>query len=108
MTNYYGSRQAMVHYVASVKQKRLDLVELLDRLVVWRISMWVANGVLELPAGWQLGDIKWNWIAASIPWYAPDKETASDILCVQNSFRTRSDIIAETAVGTGVYVGEQY
>lgn len=94
-STYYGARSSLVHYITSVKQKRQDLVDFLNRILVWRISMWISRGILELPAGYTLGDIKWDWIPNAIPWFAPDKELAGDILCIENKLRTRSDIVRE-------------
>lgn len=94
-TNYFGSRQALIAYLTSCKHKRDDLVEMLDRLTVWRTGLWVANGVLTLPAGLQLSDLRWDWIPQGIPWWSPKEEIAGDIAAVEAKLRTRSEIRRE-------------
>lgn len=94
-TNYFGSRQALIAYLTSCKHKREDLIEMLDRLTVWRTAMWIANGVLVLPAGMTLSDLRWDWIPQGVPWWSPKEEIAGDIAAVDAKLRTRSEIRRE-------------
>lgn len=94
-TNFFGSRAALIQYLQSVKSKRADIVEILDRVTVWKILSWVAEGALVLPRGYTVDDLKWDWIPAGMPWWNPKDEIAGDVLAIQNKLRTRSEIRRE-------------
>jgi len=94
-TNFFGSRSALVQYQKSCESKRDDLKETLNRLTGWRISKWLARGVLVLPPGVKATDLKWDWIPAGIPWWDPSKEIKGDVLAIENNLRTRSEIRKE-------------
>ena len=94
-TNFFGSRAALIQYQQSCRSKRDDLKELLDRLTVWRLQLWIANGTLTLPAGMTLSDIYWDWIPAGVPWWNPEQEINGDILAIDAGLRTRTEIRRE-------------
>lgn len=94
-TNFFGSRAALIMYLKSVKSKREDLREILDRITVWKIMQWVAMGALTLPQGATIDDISWDWIPAGMPWWNPKDEVAGDVLAIANKLRTRSEIRRE-------------
>jgi len=94
-TNFFGSRSALVQYQKSCESKRDDLKETLNRLTGWRISKWLANGVINLPNGFDAHSIKWDWIPAGLPWWDPSKEIKGDVLAIENNLRTRSEIRKE-------------
>jgi capsid protein len=95
LTNYHGSKASMQNYITSCKNKRADIIEVLDRLTIWRIGLWVANGVIELPAGMELSDLRWQWIPGGIPMADPGKEVAANIAAVDAGFTTYSDVVQE-------------
>lgn len=77
-TNYSGSRQALLLYEQSAQGKQQDNRELLDALTAWRIGLWILDDTLELPAGWTIDQLKWEWIAKGIPWIQPLQEMKAD------------------------------
>ena len=94
-TNFFGSRSALLLYLQSVKDKRADLQEMLDRITVWKIGQWVGDGTLELPRGYRIEDLHWDWIPSGLPWWDPSKEIDGDIKAIQSKLRTRSEIRRE-------------
>lgn len=94
-TNFFGSRSALIMYLQSVRSKREDLRELLDRITVWKILQWVAQGYLVLPSGTTIEDLNWDWIPSGMPWWDPSKEVAGDLAAVNGKLRTRSEIRRE-------------
>ena len=94
-TNFFGSRSALLMYLQSVKDKRADLQEMLDRITVWKIGQWIGEGVLEMPRGYRLDDLHWDWIPSGMPWWDPSKEIDGDIKAIQSKLRTRSEIRRE-------------
>ena len=94
-TNFYGSRAALLHYVKGAQSKRQDMRELLDRITGWRLSLAVAEGALELPAGWTMGNLSWEWIADGVVWWDPSKDIAADVAALEAGLRTRSEIRKE-------------
>lgn len=73
-TNFFGSRGGLMQYLKSCKDKQRDLVELLDEMTFWRVSLMVEDGYLELPAGWTMQDVVWDWVPDGVPWWDPAKE----------------------------------
>ena len=94
-TNYSGARQALLMYEQSAKVKRGEVRELLNQLTAWRLQLFIDDGVLVLPAGMTVGDLKWEWISSGIPWIDPLKEASADIALVQSSLRSRQEISKE-------------
>jgi capsid protein len=94
-TNFFGSRSALLLYLKSVEDKRADLKEMLDRITVWKIGQWVAQGLLNLPAGTRIDDLNWDWIPSGMPWWDPSKEIDGDLKAIQGKLRTRSEIRRE-------------
>ncbi|WP_197532287.1 phage portal protein [Symmachiella macrocystis] len=92
-SNYSGSRQALLQYEMSAAIKRGDLQMILDRLLAWRVRLWIADGVLELPAGWLASDLRWEWMAAGLPWVDPLKEANADIAAVNAGLKTRTEVL---------------
>jgi len=88
-TNYSGSRGAWLQYDVSAEQKREDLREMLDRLTAWRIGMWISNGVLVLPKGFDLrSQMRWDWYANRVPWIDPLKEVQAFRQAVSGGFES--------------------
>lgn len=94
-TNFFGSRSALIQYLQSCRAKREDLREILDRITVWKIQQWVAQGVLTMPAGYRIDDLQWDWVPAGVPWWNPEQEITGDVLAISNKLRTRSEIRRE-------------
>ena len=94
-TNFYGSRGALLHYQKSVEHKRADVREMLRKLTVWRLAMWIEDGELVLPSGMSLGDVRWEWIPAGLAWWDPAKEIRGDVEAIRAGLRTRAEIRAE-------------
>ena len=91
-TNYSGSRQALLLYEQSAKEKRTDVRALLDSLTYWRIRLWILAGVLKLPIGMTIADLRWEWQASGLPWIDPLKEVKADNEAVAGSLMSRQRI----------------
>ena len=94
-TNFYGSRGALLHYQKSCEPKRAEVKDVLRRLTAWRLALWIEDGVLSLPAGRSLADMRWEWIPAGLAWWDPAKEIRGDVEAINAGLRTRSEIRAE-------------
>jgi capsid protein len=91
-TNYSGQRQAWLQYDRSSEAKREDNRWLLDALTTWRLGLFVDDGVLELPRGMAIRDLRWEWINRGIPWMQPLQEIQADERGLQNFLTSRSRI----------------
>lgn len=94
-TNFFGSRSAFIHYEKSAKIKRQALTELLDRITAWRLSLFIADGDLALPAGMLLRDVRWSWVPDGTPWWNPQQEINADITAINAGLKTRSQVVRE-------------
>lgn len=89
-TNYSGARQALLQYEQSVESKRVELTDVLDRITKWKISQWIAGGLLRLPAGVESIDaLPWDWVPAGIPWIDPMKEVEADGKAISLGLKSR-------------------
>ena len=91
-TNYSGSRQALLQYELSAQIKRNDVVALLDHLTVWRIGLWIEDGMLEGDAA----DYEWEWIPKGVGWIDPLKEIQANIAAIGAGLESRTQILQET------------
>jgi len=91
-TNYSGARQALLQYEQSVKAKRKGVVELLNRITAWKLTQWIASGLLKMPAGMRLSDTPWEWIPNGIPWIDPQKEMVASALAINANVKSRQMI----------------
>lgn len=70
-TNFYGSKGGILQYQQSCRAKRQDLVEFLDALTAWRLTLATTGPEPEirLPANLTVDDLSWEWIPSGIrPW----------------------------------------
>jgi capsid protein len=94
-TNYSGARQALLQYEQSADVKRHDVRLMLNNLTAWRLRLFLADGVLELPRGMTLADLRWEWIAKGIPWIDPLKEVNADIAAIGAGLASRTDVLKQ-------------
>lgn len=92
-TNYSGQRQAWLQYDQSAGEKRKDLQEILDPLLAWRLGLWIRDGLLELPEGMTLGQLRWEWVPKGIPWIDPLKEIKAFIAALDAKLMSRQRIL---------------
>lgn len=98
-TNFFGSRGAWLHYEESAESKREDNIELLDWITRWRLKLAILDGRLELPRGWAVKDLLWEYVPKGMPWWDPQKEIAGDLMAIGAALDTPQRIIK--ARGTG-------
>lgn len=94
-TNYSGARQAMLQYQLSAEQKRNDLRQVLNRLTIWRLQLFIMDGVLTLPDGMTLDDVVFEWIGTGTDWIDPLREVQADTIAVKSAFKSRQMICKE-------------
>ena len=81
-TNFFGSRAAWLLYDRSCKAKRSILLEALRRVTVWKMRQWVLDGILVLPDGMNVLDVKYEWVHVGMPWWDPAKEIEGDLMAI--------------------------
>jgi lambda family phage portal protein len=91
-TNYSGARQALLQYEQSASIRRHEVRRLLDQLTIWRLGLFVDDGVLELPADITLIDLKWDWVGVGLPWIDPLKEANAEIALINAGLTSRQDV----------------
>lgn len=99
-TNFFGSRGAWMHYERSCGPKRDALLELLRRLTVWRIGLWMLDDEVKLPRGMTtLADVDWEWIPTGMPWWDPAKEIRGNLMAIGAALDTPQRICKESGTG---------
>lgn len=91
-TNYSGSRQALLQYEQSAKTRRCVVKRYLDDLTRWRLSLFVQDGVLVLPRGMSVSDLKWEWIGTGLPWIQPLQEANAEVVLINAGLTSRQDV----------------
>ena len=97
-TNFFGSRAALNHYLASAEIKRADNRALLAWLTEWKLAMAVEDGLLALPKGWVLADLATEWVHAGLPWWNPQQEVNANVQSVAGGLDSPQRICKERGV----------
>lgn len=100
-TNFFGSRAAWLHYERSCKDKRDDQIELRRNYTVWKISQWIRDGLLTLPVGMRILDVRFEWVPRGMPWWDPSKEINGHVQAMKAGLDTPQRICRAT--GTDYY-----
>jgi len=95
-TNFFGSRAAWLLYDRSCQAKRADIVELLRKLTVWRLGLWIQDGVIQLPRGMTLRDVPFEWVHRGMPWWDPAKEIRGQIEAINAGLDTPQRVCRST------------
>jgi len=82
-TNFFGSRASWLQYDRSCQAKRADLLELLRKITVWLLGLWIMDGRLRLPAGMTLSDVEFEWVPKGMPWFDPGKELKGVVTAIK-------------------------
>lgn len=98
-TNFFGSRAAWLLYDRSARDKRNDVAELLRRLTVWRLSLFIQDRELTLPSGMSLGELDFEWVPVGMPWWDPAKEIKGDLMAIGAALDTPQRITKERGRG---------
>lgn len=81
-TNFYGSRGGLIQYLKSCKHKVQDLQELLDEITRWRLGLFVEDGELVLPSGFEFRQLRTEWVPDGVPWWDPVKEVKGHTMAI--------------------------
>jgi len=98
-TNFFGSRGAWMHYERSCRDKRDDLIELLDEITRWRLQLAILNGDLILPRTTSIDDLWWEWVPAGMPWWDQAKEVRGDLMAIGAGMDTPQRVTKEHGRG---------
>lgn len=90
---WHSARSAALLYLQSAREKRADVVDVLNDWAEWQFARAVGDGDLRLPRG--MDRFEYTWVPAGIPWWNPAQEVAADIRAVGAGFQTRSEIVLE-------------
>jgi capsid protein len=98
-TNFFGSRGAWLHYERACEDKRESLQELMHRLTLWRLMLWIMDGDLVLPRGMSIGDLAWEWVPMGMPWWDPAKEIRGEVMAISGGLDNPQRITKERGRG---------
>ena len=98
-TNFFGSRAALMLYLKSANHKRHTLQDLMRKITVWRLGLWIRAGELDLPASLPLRDLRFEWVPAGTPWWNPSQEVTANVKAIDEKLTTRSAVYKETHGG---------
>ena len=99
--NYSKDKGALNQYLKSCKVKRDDLIEALDELTAWRMSLWIEDGILRLPRGMTLSDVRWEWVPDGVRWWNPLQEATGNVIAISSLQDNPERVCREN--GTDVY-----
>ena len=97
-TNFSGARGAVILYEKACQPKQADVAELLDRLTYWRCTLAILAGELELPRGWTLSDVEWEWLPAGMHWINPAQEIKADVEAINAGLSSPQRILKRQQV----------
>jgi capsid protein len=100
-TNFFGSKGALQQYVFGCQVKRENVRSWLHRWTAWRVGKAIAEGELKLPRGVEYPHLKWEWVAAGLPWWQPLEEVRAQAESIR--LGTNSTPAACKETGTDAY-----
>lgn len=98
-TNFSGSRGSWLHYERACMDRRDDQLEMRRRWTLFQLQRWTLNGLLTLPAGMTIGDLKWSWIPKGMPWWKPSEELTADLKAIAAGVTSLPDVCAKNGTG---------
>lgn len=98
-TNYSGARGSWLHYERACMDRRDDQLEMRRRWTVFQMQNWILNGLLDLPSGMGLGDLKWKWIPKGMPWWKPSEELTADLKAIAAGLSSPQAVCAKNGLG---------
>jgi capsid protein len=105
--SYSAGRQKVLQYYQSARAKREDVREVVDRLLRWRIGAWIASGLVEVPRGLPVRDIRWEVISTGVPWLDPLKEVVANQKAVEAGFTSELRVCREHGLDLREVLAEQ-
>ena len=100
-TNFYGSRGDLNNYIGSCQKRQIALKEALEELTDWLLRLWVMDGYLELPGGWKVDDLEYEWRGAGIPYWRLIDDSKGYHEAIQNGLTNPQQVCMEH--GTDYY-----
>ncbi len=90
-TNFFGSRSALILYIKSVQNKRLDVQEFLNEWLCWRLEIGQIRGEIQLPEGFVCDPVNWKWIPDGVAWWNPAQEIGAWLAAIEGGLATRTE-----------------
>jgi len=81
-TNFYGSRGGLIQYLHSCHNKVLDLQDLQDDDLRWRLGLAIEDGSLVLPSGKDFSFLRWEYIPGGVPFWDSAKEARGQAMTI--------------------------
>jgi capsid protein len=97
-SSWSSSRSAWIQYEESAKSKRRNIKDLLDAIELWKMSQWIASGLLELPGKMTLRDLRWDYLFVGAPWIDLQKEMAANQTALALRLTSRTRILREQQI----------
>lgn len=98
-TNFSGSRGSWLHYERACMDRRDDQLEMRRRWTIFQLQRWTLSGLLTLPSGMTIGDLKWSWIPKGMPWWKPSEELTADLKAIAAGVTSLPDVCAKNGTG---------
>ena len=98
-STWHGSRSDQLAYDRGCLAAREDHRNLRDKWTVWRLTLAILDGELDLPSGWTLEDVRWEWVHRGTPWWRPDQEIKGDIDAIGAGFSNPMRVCRERGQG---------
>ncbi|HWL10762.1 MAG TPA: phage portal protein [Planctomicrobium sp.] len=99
-TNYSGMQVALQLYKRSTKHKQRDNAEMLADLTEWTIRRLVIERQLELPRGWRIDDLEWQWVPCGIPPWDRTQEVTGVLMAMSAGLLTPQEVCLEFGPNT--------
>lgn len=94
-TNFYGSKGELEQYIDGCEKKQTDLIETLDEITHWLLTMWIEDGSLPLPKGCKhIDDVKFEWRGAGVPYWRLIEDSKGYLVAFQTGLANPQDTAA--------------
>lgn len=93
--NYSSTKMALSVYKKSAAIKQADVQDLLRQLTVWRMGLWLEDGILQVPAGMSINDLHFEWRPTGWESIDPLKDAKASVERINAGIASRQQIVKE-------------
>jgi lambda family phage portal protein len=93
-TSFSASQGLLLQYQSSIEDEQRNLVNFLTKLYRWKISKWIVDGELSVPAGVD-DPFRCRWQTPAFRWVNKAAQVAADVRYCQLGAQTLDDVASQ-------------
>ena len=104
--NFSEQRSKISQWMVFIESRRDVLRTALNRIWVWRLAGFIADGLLKLPRGWTIDDLKWEWVGPGFPSISPVDDAKAACMRIAAGITSPQRVCKEVGEDSGEILKE--